>query len=111
MKCNVLVYYAVNTQKVVTASADMNELTITSGDDIDFSFNSTRLTTANSHWQKDGANITTGNKYRGTTTNTLTLLNATEGDEGTYTLIARNNSFDVMISIGKMHAILQFKSA
>ena len=89
----------------------MKKLTITAGDDIDFSFNSTRLTTANSHWQKDGVNITTGKKYRGTTTNTLTLLNATEGDEGTYMLIARNNSFNVMISIGKMHVILLFKSA
>ena len=88
----------------------MKKLTITAGDDIDFSFNSTRLTTANSHWQKDGANITTGNKYRGTTTNTLTLLNATEGDEGMYTLIARSSSFNIMISIGKIHGVLQFKS-
>ena len=66
--------------------------------------------TANSHWQKDGANITTGNKYRGTTTNTLTLLNATEADEGMYTLIARSSSFNIMISIGKIQCMLFFNS-
>ena len=78
----------------------MVELNIISGDDIDFTFNSTWLTksNANYHWQKDGVNITTGNKYRGTTTNILTLLNATEGDEGTYKLIEGHNR--VTVSIG-----------
>ena len=82
----------------------MNELTIISGDDIDFSFYSKWLTNADFHWQKNGVNITTGNKYRGTVTNTLTLLNATEGDEGTYTLVVsiegHNNWLNVTVSIG-----------
>ena len=97
-------YYTVNAPRVVKMSADVNELTITSGDDIDFSFNSTWLTNANFHWQKNGVNITTGNKYRGTTTDTLTLLNATEGDEGTYTLVVNidghNSWLNVTVSTG-----------
>ena len=57
------------------------------------------------YWQKDGVNITKRYKYRGTTTDTLTLLNATENDQGIYTLIvsmeAENQQLSVILSIGK----------
>ena len=90
---------------ITSDSTSVAKLNITYGDDVDFTFKSTWLTKSNAtyYWQKDGVKITTGNKYRGTTTNILTLLNATEGDEGTYMLVEGHNSGlnSVTVSIGK----------
>ena len=77
----------------------MTELNITSGDDIDFSFNRTWLTNSNFYWELDGVNITKGRKHMGTTTNTLTLLNATETDIGTYTLVVSTDMVKIYLSM------------
>ena len=64
------------------------------------------------YWQKDGVNITKRYKYRGTTTDTLTLLNATENDQGIYTLIvsmeAENQQLSVILSIGKSVSLVLY---
>ena len=92
----------------VVISSNLTELNITSGEDIDLSFNTTKFVNATFHWQKDGTNISKGHKYQGTTLNTLTILNAQYSDEGTYTLFAMiegnlNTSLSIYISIGNSH--------
>ena len=72
---------------------NLTELNITLGDNIDFTFNTTsEFINASSYWEKDGVNLSMGHKYRGVTTNTLTLLNAHHTDEGMYILIIESDN-------------------
>ena len=79
------IFYAVN-YPVITSR---HVITITTGEDVDIRSNTTWITiTASFYWQKDDVNVSSGIKYKGTKTDTLTIFNAQETDEGTYTLTA-----------------------
>ena len=86
------------------------ELNVTSGHDLEFSFNIDMDSNASVifNWQKDGYPVSERHKYKGTNTHTLTILDIENSDEGFYSLtvvtadeniIAR--SFNISISVGK----------
>ena len=86
----------------------MTVLNLTTGEDVDILFNRTWTTDKSLfNWQKDGVNISSGIKYKGANTDTLTILNAQTSDEGTYTLVTwvtgyqNMTSFQIYILIGK----------
>ena len=93
-------------------SQDMTLLNVTTGEDVDISFNNSwNMNRPSFHWQKNGANISSGNKYKGTNTDTLTILNTQKTDEGTYILVNRyenitSESFYINLSIGKSTLLL-----
>ena len=94
----------------VITSNNLTEQNVTFGEDIDLSFNTTKFVNATFHWQKDGTNISKGHKYRGTTMNTLTILNAQYSDEGIYTLVVMiegnlNASLSIHLFVGKLFII------
>lgn len=95
---------------LVVISLDTLKVNITYGDDIDFKFNTTHFINSTYFWEKNGTNISTGHKYKGTTTNILTIHDAESGDEGIYTLVINTDlinttSFSTLLSICKLHEI------
>ena len=78
-----------------------------SGSNYNIFFNTSSLLIMSIFWQKDEQNIVyVPKKYRGTATNTLTLLNAEGADAGMYSLIVTTQDRNVAtigfnISIGK----------
>lgn len=63
-------------------------------------------------WQLNGINIADGDKYRGTQTDTLTILNAQLGDQGMYRCsVARSASGysdSVQLTVGELNIPKQF---
>ena len=89
------------------------ELNVSSGSDFDFSFNMDQYfinSTATFYWQKDGHNISSGYRYKGTTTHILTLLDVEGTDKGVYSLIVimanQNMSFNINILVGKFISVV-----
>jgi uncharacterized repeat protein (TIGR03803 family) len=56
-------------------------------------------------WQRNGTNVIDGGSFSGTTTPVLTLTNATEGNQGTYSVLA-SNAFGTMSSTGAVLTVI-----
>ena len=93
----------------------MTILNVTTGEDVDISFNNSwNMNRPSFHWEKNGVNLSSGNKYKGTNTETLTILSTQKTDEGTYILVIRyenitSESFYINLSIGKEYIIIMVK--
>ena len=94
----------------IAVSDSMDNVNIISGRNYDLSFNTTSPiinSLTGYRWQKDGRSTYRNQKYRGTSTRTLTLINVESSDEGTYSLSATDQNGDslllvVSISVGKI---------
>lgn len=102
--------YIVNEPFVIPNT--ITELNAISGHDLEFSFDTDIDSDAavTFYWQKDEHTIMSdGHKYKGTTTQTLTIFNIQKSDEGVYSLNfimadpanISMGSFSVSISVGK----------
>ena len=82
----------------------MTTLIITTGEDVDLKYNATSIIVSDFnpvsfHWQKDGVNLSSGSKYKGTRSDTLTILNTHKRDKGTYTLTVYFGSMNASLFI------------
>ena len=94
------VCYTVTASIIITHHS--TQLNFISESNYDLSFNTSNFMNSSSrfYWQKDGRNVAyQEQKYRGTATNTLTLLKAATTDEGMYSLIITQNQNVVIASL------------
>ena len=64
------------------------------------------------HWQKDGYALSERRKYKGSSTQILTIIDVKNSDEGDYSLIVTMadvmSSFNISISVGKTTLMLSY---
>ena len=80
-------FLTVNPPKVVQHPENQS---IIPGKDIDFSIEATG-DNLQFQWQKNGSDLSDGDKYHGVHTDTLHIMRVTEGDKGCYRCLVMNN--------------------
>ena len=79
---------------------------IVPGTDVSFSVTATGTAPLSYQWQKDGVDLTDGNRITGATTATLTITGVMESDEGGYRCVVTNiagtvTSDTAMLTVGE----------
>ena len=64
---------------------------VVTGEDVDFSIEAIG-DNLQFQWQKDGSNLSDGDKYHGVHTDTLHIRRVREGDQGCYRCLVMNNA-------------------
>ena len=73
----------------VITTQPVNQLNVVPGRTITFMVEATG-SDLTYQWQRNGGNLTDGATYSGTTTDTLTVMNVMEADEGNFTCVVTN---------------------